>query len=126
MAEGDDAGEDRFFKAKPREESYVGHVGPPPPLWPKIVIGGVIAFGVMGVAFWHCASPPEGTLWVHHPGPGVATVAIDGIDHELKPGKLADVQVRLGGLVEIKSGDRRISLDPHDSKGEVSIVDLGG
>lgn len=123
--------EDQFFTAKPREESFVGRVGPPPPVGPKIAAGVAAAVVLAGLAYWQLRTPPVGLLWVMNPGPTPALVYIDGAEPEVAPpGRVTDRRARVGGRVSVsiqKPGpteNLEVELDPQDQG--VTLIDVGG
>ncbi|MCC7386000.1 MAG: hypothetical protein IT384_29400 [Deltaproteobacteria bacterium] len=136
MAEGEDPKEGaqpsevRFFQSKPREDSFVGHVGPLPPRWPMIAAAVVAGLAIVGLAVWQMRSPAEGTLWVMNPGPGKVMVAIgDGDPEELRPARLIDRTVRAGPVrVAIERDGKTTTETIEVGPGEqgVTVLDLGG
>lgn len=129
--EREEGSEDKFFTAKPREESFVGRVGPPPPMGPKIAAGVAAALVLAGLAYWQLRTPETGVMWVMNPGPEPATVAIDDGAPELAPpGRVTDRKATAGkplvlhvdrdGILE------KIPAELAPEKEAVTIVDLIG
>jgi hypothetical protein len=123
--------EDKFFTAKPREDSFVGKVGPPPPVGPKIAAGVAAAVVLIGLAYWQLRTPANGVMWVMNPGPEPAMVAIDDGPAELAPpGRVSDRQAKVGAPLTLHV-DRdgileKITAEVAPESEAVTIVDLIG
>lgn len=129
--EPDAGSEDKFFTAKPREESFVGRVGPPPPMGPKIAAGVAAAIVLAGLAYWQLRTPPVGVLWVMNPGPTPALISIDGAEPEVAPpGRVTDRRARIGGPVSVrieKPGPAEVlTVELMPQEQGVTLLDVGG
>ncbi len=123
--------EQKFFTAKPREESFVGKVGPPPPKGPKIAAGIASALVLIALGYWQLRTPAVGIMWVMNPGPEPAMVSVDGGKDELAPpGRVADRRAKVGDPVTLRV-DRdgvleNITAELVPEKEGVTIIDLVG
>lgn len=127
----DEGSEDKFFTAKPREESFVGRVGPPPPVGPKIAAGVAAALVLAGLGYWQLRTPSVGVLWVMNPGPSPALVSIDGAEAEVAPpGRVTDRRARTGVPVNLRieragpTENLDVELLPEEQG--VTLIDVGG